>query len=221
MSDLGSIRSTGSFRSGSRLSIASGSRVPSGDSIEKGPKEVWGKLFLRLKRCVFCLLLNTDANPIKSGPLASCLHVVWGAGTNAKPEGILCKPCKIGYVQGGFAAEYDTPDKFAAARRERAELNKEWEATNTAVISFLDNLTGSRIRENVLDLIGVELVQVRKVAVEAYRQSQRTVNTSYHAFSKAKFEKQCPGHAIRGLEEDEKNEQGEEEEEEFAMSFGR
>lgn len=179
----------------SQASVQSRATLSSTSTINKGPTMSDGVLFHRVKRCVLCLLTNTDANVIKTGPFgpASSVTLIWAKGTNAKPEKSLDKVCALAYQHGGFATEHPTPEEFAQARMSDAQLNSQWEQTYQRCIEVLEASQSSRTSKAVLADIDTALNLARQIAVDAYKRGQTTVRTKYRLILRSKYEIEHPG----------------------------
>ena len=166
------------------------------DKLEKGPVMLHGMLFLKIKRCPFCLMRNCDDNLIRSGPFGPDFSAfqVWAKGSATKPEGQVDKVCQLAFVHGGFAAQFGgSVEAFLDARRKDPQLNKEWQSAVAAVVEILEESSAQRLGKNILAEMEAVLKGAREKAVEAFKKNQKRVIAPYRCILKEKYEKAFPG----------------------------
>lgn len=153
-----------------------------------------GRVFLRIKRCPLCLLTNSDANPLKAGPLGADVQdcLPWHRGTTEDPESRFDRICTTAYDLGGFCSEYDSPDDLIVARKEKPEVAAEWDAARGETIQLMENdsaFAGKRMGAAQKKAVAKKLLSKRKKTVEAYKKSQMEVKRKFRGVLKSKIVK--------------------------------
>ena len=162
------------------------------DILEKGPVTKNGIVYLKVRRCPLCRLLNTDPNPVKSGPLAASPTVVWHQGNATNPTGRVDRICFIVFSQGGFAEQFESLDAFLQARKEQRALMEEWQTSYGHVVKLGDELP-VRMGKVFTQKLCSSISLVRKEAVETFRLTQQRVKNAYRCVRKDVYEKRHPG----------------------------
>lgn len=179
----------------SRAKRALGSQCA--EIVEKGPVVINGLVFVRIRRCPLCTLTNTDANPIKSGPLGETEHMMWHQGSSSNPMGRIHRVCWIVFTTGGFAHEHNGDlDAYLAVRKADNGKVEEWQGAWDELIKVGHTLP-ARLGKVIQKGLSDKLLTARKVKVEAFKKTQSRVKGSYRAVLKTKFEKQHPGRLQR------------------------
>ncbi len=109
--------------------------------VERGPVEKNGVVYYKIKRCPCCQLLNSDPNPVQSGPLGvtTIPTLPWKAGTSVNPSGPICKICYLVLLVGGFWAQFNQQlEAFLNKRKQEGELMGEWKAAYKHFVESAD-----------------------------------------------------------------------------------
>lgn len=183
----------------SEASAKSGRSRVSND-FQAGPVMIDGQLFVRLKRCSLCGVMNSDPNTLRCGPFGpdTSKFQIWAKGSSIKPEGPLDKACGLAFVQGVFLAQFATVEAFEVALKagtaQAGQLQMEWNAALQAKKEALENSTcNARLGKAILAQMEEAVLAARKTAVQSFKQSQRRVTFHYKLVPKDKYEAQYPG----------------------------
>ena len=116
------------------------SSATSGTSRGKGPHEIDGRIFLRVKSCPCCGIKNTDLNLVQRGRYGPDFskHTLWFRGTSENPDSRYCKLGVLTWQHGGFADQHETMDLYVAAMKKDVELQKQHEAAMKEMIAVVE-----------------------------------------------------------------------------------
>ena len=164
-----------------------------------GPVVLNGIAFSRVIRCPGCDLCNSDDNPANEGPLGIEFypHVPWMRGTSENPEGKYCKYCPPTFTLAGFAAEYNNIDEFCIARREKKEVNIQWQHSYKLYIAIVIEGNCQRLKGSQKLLVQEKLGGARKEALRVFERSECLIGTKWKAICRQKYEKKHPGRVIK------------------------
>ena len=174
------------------------SSATSGTSRGKGPHEIDGRIFLRVKSCPCCGIKNTDLNLVQRGRYGPDFskHTLWFRGTSENPDSRYCKLGVLTWQHGGFADQHETMDLYVAAMKKDVELQKQHEAAMKEMIAVVEE-GRLRFKSGEKAKTSMRLQDARQSAVTSFKRQQLEVGASYRGIEKSTYEAMNPGRIAR------------------------